>query len=78
MENGPQRQFNCTCTLPIMKFHLYQFHGFLFFSGQVAQDPATGKVVEGARPPLCDKPPAVPFVVSFLCLPFPDQSCYHK
>ena len=24
--------------------------GFLFFSGQVAQDPATGKVVEG---PLC-------------------------
>ena len=28
-----------------------QIDGFLFFSGQVAQDPATGKVVEGALCP---------------------------
>src|SRR5256885_1910220 len=26
MENGLRRQFNCTCNLPTMKFHLYQFH----------------------------------------------------
>jgi 2-iminobutanoate/2-iminopropanoate deaminase len=29
--------------------------GFLFFSGQVAQDPATGKVVEGGNVPETDR-----------------------
>jgi len=31
--------------------HAIEIDGFLYFSGQVAQDPATGKVVEGALPP---------------------------
>src|SRR5258707_9239174 len=31
--------------------HAIQIDGFLFFSGQVGQDPATGKVVEGGIVP---------------------------
>ncbi|HEY2461898.1 MAG TPA: Rid family detoxifying hydrolase [Candidatus Acidoferrum sp.] len=31
--------------------HAVKVDGFLFFSGQVAQDPATGKVVEGGIAP---------------------------